>query len=300
MVQIQLPEQEKQVVEEERRAGVEAGQVGEDPLLPTTVHQSINKRQRQQATSKSCVILVLLSCLFAILTVKKICDLNEQNLFLRQQLALERQKDSALKMAVRDNIPSARFLGHRFTKAQVELLESESQLPMPVSSWTINLSILWASDQITPCDMHQLSHLLADEIYNKLEAKEEEWLEEEEESIHDPDAASVLEKALGSDLDAEIQKYYAEKYEEKSLLSEWGDSEEEGYGSSEETSSEEYDEEAIADMMLGKEEEEEGPFHENDYDYMADVRGEYDEVEVEREVEGLVDQTLYDSDDYYK
>merc|ERR1719318_2095764 len=139
-----------------------------------------------------------------------------------------------------------------------------------------------------------------------LEAKEEEWLEEEgeeeeeeEEEIHDPDAASVLEKALGSDLDAEIQKYYAEKYEEKSLLSEWGDSEEEGYGSSEETSSEEYDEEAIADMMLGKEEEE-GPFHENDYDYMADVRGEYDDVEVEREVEGLVDQTLYDSDDYYK
>ena len=185
----------------------------------------------------------------------------------------------------------------------MELLESESQLPMPISSWTINLSILWASDEITPCDMHQLSHLLADEIYNKLEAKEEEWLEEEEEEeeeIHDPDAASVLEKALGSDLDAEIQKYNAEKYEEKSLLSEWGDSEEEGYSSSEETSSEEYDEEAIADMMLGKEEEEEYPFHENDYDYMSDVRGEYDEVEVEKEVEGLVDQTLYDSDDYYE
>merc|ERR1711973_397785 len=140
------------------------------------------------------------------------------------------------------------------------------------------------------------SHLLADEIYNKLEAKEEEWLEEEgeEEEIRDPDAASVLEKALGSDLDAEIQKYYAEKYEEKSLLSEWGDSEEEGYGSSEETSSEEYDEEAIA-----MEEEEEYPIHENDYDYMADVRGEYDEVEVEKEVEGLVDQALYDSDDYF-
>merc|ERR1711872_623712 len=109
--------------------------------------------------------------------------------------------------------------------------------------------------------------------------------EDEEEEIRDPDAASVLEEALGSDLDAEIQKYYAEKYEEKSLLSEWGDSEEEGYGSSEETSSEEYDEEAIADTMLGKEED---PFHENDYDYMADVRGEYDEVEVEKEVEGLV------------
>merc|ERR1711962_646627 len=131
-----------------RLSHIALAQVGEDPLLPTTIHHSINKRQRQQATSKSCVILVLLSCLFAILTVKKICDLNEQNLFLRQQLALERQKDSALKMAVRDNIPSARFLGHRFTKAQVELLESESQLPMPVSSWTINLSILWASDEI--------------------------------------------------------------------------------------------------------------------------------------------------------
>ena len=150
---------------------------------------------------------------------------------------------------------------------------------MPISSWTINLSILWASDEITPCDMHQLSHLLADEIYNTMEAKEEveEWLEKEEEN-----------------------------YEEKSLLSEWGDSEEEGYGSSEETSSEEYDEEAVADMMLGKEEDtiakedEEDPFPENDYDYMADVRGEYDEVEVEKEVGGLVDQTLYDSDDYYE
>ena len=59
-------------------------------------------------------------------------------------------------------------------------------------------------------------------------------------------------------------------------------------------------------MMLGKEEDtiakedEEDPFPENDYDYMADVRGEYDEVEVEKEVEGLVDQTLYDSDDYHE
>merc|ERR1712198_774621 len=146
-------------------------------------------RERRQTTNKSCIILVLLSCLFAILTVKKICDLNEQNIWLRQQLSIERQKDSALKLAVRDNIPSARFLGHRFTKAEVELVEEESRLQLvPASSWTINLSVLWASPDITPCDMHQLSHVLADEIYNRVEAREQlnaaaAWQDEEEEEM---------------------------------------------------------------------------------------------------------------------
>jgi len=295
MVQIQLPEQEKPDVaqdeeqEEERRRDVERGQQGggEAPLLATSVLYPV-PRERRQTTNKGCIILVLLSCLFAILTVKKICDLNEQNMWLRQQLTIERQKDSALKLAVRDNIPSARFLGHRFTQAEVELVEEESRLQaMPVSSWTINLSVLWASDDITPCDMHKLSNVLADEIYNRVEARERlaaaaAWQEEEEE-----------EEKMGENEQAEF------------LLSEWAaDMEGEEYQSSEESSSEEYDEEAITDIIFGnkvseEEEEEEYPFHMSDYDYLADVKGEYDELAVDKKV-GDSAEHLYDTDDYYK
>jgi len=285
MVQIQLPEQEKPLEqkEEEVRGDVERGrgiqQQGEAPLLPTSVRHPVPK-ERRQTTNKSCIILVLLSCLFAILTVKKICDLNEQNIWLRQQLSIERQKDSALKLAVRDNIPSARFLGHRFTKAEVELVEEESRLqPVPASTWTINLSVLWASPDITPCDMHQLSHVLADEIYNRVEARERlnaaaAWQEEEEEMEENEQA--------------------------EFLLSEWANLKDEDYGSSEQSSNEDYDEEAITDILLGKEvAEEEYPFHVSDYDYLADVKGEYDELAVDKETGGFAED-LYDTDDYYK
>jgi len=285
MVQIQLPEQEKPLEqkEEEVRGDVERGtgvqQQGEAPLLPTSVRHPV-PRERRQTTNKSCIILVLLSCLFAILTVKKICDLNEQNIWLRQQLSIERQKDSALKLAVRDNIPSARFLGHRFTKAEVELVEEESRLqPVPASTWTINLSVLWASPDITPCDMHQLSHVLADEIYNRVEARERlnaaaAWQEEEEEMEENEQA--------------------------EFLLSEWANLKDEDYGSSEQSSNEDYDEEAITDILLGKEvAEEEYPFHVSDYDYLADVKGEYDELAVDKETGGFAED-LYDTDDYYK
>jgi len=285
MVQIQLPEQEKPLEqkEEEVRGDVERGtgvqQQGEAPLLPTSVRHPV-PRERRQTTNKSCIILVLLSCLFAILTVKKICDLNEQNIWLRQQLSIERQKDSALKLAVRDNIPSARFLGHRFTKAEVELVEEESRLqPVPASTWTINLSVLWASPDITPCDMHQLSHVLADEIYNRVEARDRlnaaaAWQEEEEEMEENEQA--------------------------EFLLSEWANLKDEDYGSSEQSSNEDYDEEAITDILLGKEvAEEEYPFHVSDYDYLADVKGEYDELAVDKETGGFAED-LYDTDDYYK
>lgn len=269
--------------EEEVRGDMERGrgvqQQGEAPLLPTSVRHPV-PRERRQTTNKSCIILVLLSCLFAILTVKKICDLNEQNIWLRQQLSIERQKDSALKLAVRDNIPSARFLGHRFTKAEVELVEAESRLqPVPASTWTINLSVLWASPDITPCDMHQLSHVLADEIYNRVEARDRlnaaaAWQKEEEEMEENEQA--------------------------EFLLSEWANLKDEDYGSSEQSSNEDYDEEAITDILLGKEvAEEEYPFHVSDYDYLADVKGEYDELAVDKETGGFAED-LYDTDDYYK
>merc|ERR1711971_667878 len=124
----------------------------------------------------------------------------------------------------------------------------------------------------------------ADEIYNRVEARERlaaaaAWQEEEE----------VEEEEMGENEEAEF------------LLSEWADLEGEEYESSEETSSEEYDEEAITDIIFGNkvDEEEEYPFHMSDYDYLADVKGEYDELAVDKEVGGSAEH-LYDTDDYYK
>ena len=151
----------------------------------------------------------------------------------------------------------SRFLGHRFTKAEVEVVEEESKLP--ASSWTINLSVLWASPNITPSDMHQLSHVLADEIYNRVEARDQlaaAWQEEEEE---------VEEEEVEEDDQAEF------------LLSEWADMKDEEYGS--------------------LTEEDEYPFHMSDYDYLTDVKGEYDELSVDKETFA---EHLYDTDDYYK
>ena len=183
-------------------------------------------------------------------------------------------------------MPMSRFLGHQFTKAEVELVEEESRVQaVPVSTWTINLSVLWASPDITPCDMHKLSHVLADEIYNRVEASEQlaaaaAWQEEEEEE-------GMEEEEMGENEQAEF------------LLSEWADLEGEEYESSEESSNEEYDEEAITDIIFGKEEVIEYPFHMSDYDYLANVKGEYDELAVDKEVGGSAED-LYDTDDYYK
>ena len=161
-------------------------------------------------------------------------------------------------------------------------MEEESRLqPLPASTWTINLSVLWASPDITPCDMHQLSHVLADEIYNRVEAREQQlaaaaaWQEEEEEMGENEQAAEFL-------------------------LNEWADLKDEDYGLSEQSSNEDYDEEAITDILLGKEvAEEEYPFHVSDYDYLANVKGEYDELAVDKETDGFAED-LYDTDDYYK
>ena len=176
-----------------------------------------------------------------------------------------------------------RFLGHQFTKAEMQLVEQESRLEaIPVSTWTINLSVLWASPDITPCDMHQLSHVLADEIYNRVEARDQlnhAWQEEEEmeEEKEENDAVEILINDLKE------------------------------YGSSEENSNEEYDEEEINDLIeniLGEdvdeeeymndyEEEEEEYMNDyedmGDYDYLADVNGEYDELAMELEADDVND-----------
>merc|ERR1719516_810496 len=40
-----------------------------------------------------------MAVLFSFFTIKEICDLKQENIVLRQMLALERQKDAALKLA---------------------------------------------------------------------------------------------------------------------------------------------------------------------------------------------------------
>ena len=57
------------------------------------------------------------------------------------------------------------FLGHKFNSAESEQVEAEGKVEQPPSTWSINLSVLWTSPRITPCDMASLSHILAEEIY---------------------------------------------------------------------------------------------------------------------------------------
>merc|ERR1719470_789539 len=119
-------------------------------------------------------LLVILAIIFTVSAVKQICDLKEQNISLLQQLAFEIQKDAALKLAVRDNIPAQRFIQHRFNSVEAGQVEAEGKVDQPTSTWSINLSVLWTSPLITPCDMARLSHILTQEIY----AQHEEHVKE--------------------------------------------------------------------------------------------------------------------------
>merc|ERR1712098_785146 len=53
----------------------------------------------------------------------------------------------------------------------------------PKSSWSINLSVLWTSPTITPCDMSRLARVLAEEIYQAQEEKGKKWEEETQEEF---------------------------------------------------------------------------------------------------------------------
>jgi len=236
------------------------GQIqGEAPLLPCTLQEARSRgRENGRAGNRGCLLLVLLSVIFAVLTVKKICDLKEENLRLWEQLSIERQKDSVLKMALRENIPSTRFLAHQFTAAEVALVEADGRVEATAGSrWTINLSVLWASPLITPCDMHALSHVLAEEIYSKGaelrgadEQEEQEKLELEEE-LEELRLPGMVNTVLMLPKDEDVTS--AEEDEElKELLEDL-----------------EWDEASYDNKLdMGSEE----------YDYLGNVAGEYDEL----------------------
>merc|ERR1739838_254073 len=177
-------------------------------------------------------LMVILAIIFSLTAIKQICDLKEQNIRLMKQLAFERQKDAALKLAVRDNIPAVKFIQQRFNSVETDLVEAEGKVDQPNTGWSINLSVLWTSPIITPCDMARLSHILAEEIY----AHQEEMLEQTN-SLNDINEVD-MEEEIGNEEIAianflksanifEPNEYENKESSEENDLSEENDSSEE-------------------------------------------------------------------------
>jgi len=165
-------------------------------LLPT-ISPEIQERRldvshKRSSSSLASTLLVILSIIFAVSALKQICDLREQNLSLMQQLAFERQKDAALKLAVRHNVPKEKFLQNMYSPAEAGRVEAEGKIEQPRSTWSINLSVLWTSPTITPCEMSRLAQVLAREIYQVQEEQEKAWEQEETEEQYMKEESKLL------------------------------------------------------------------------------------------------------------
>lgn len=278
MVQIQLPEQDKV---QGMKAVVGGGSVGAMPLLPNTVRDVASTRKEQQTgTNRSYIWLVFLSILFAIVSVKKVCDLKEENLRLLQQLAIERQKDSVLKLAVRDNISPTRFLGHQFTDAEVAEVTGQSKLEAQPGSWTINLMVLWSSPEVSVCDMRKLSHILAQEIYSKGTEEQEEaripWMElaENTNEENEPESEETEDSA-----ESEESEESDEVLDEPNVSSR--DVEDVLLKVLHEMDADYVDEKRTSEDTWLTEGPEE--YHEDEYDYLEDLDGAYDTIDLFRD-----------------
>merc|ERR1711872_201840 len=208
-------------------------------LLPTINPEFRERRldnpRNRSSSSIASTLLVILSFIFAVSALKQICDLREQNLSLMQQLAYERQKDAALKLAVRDNIPENRFMQHRFNSEEAEKVEAEGIVEEPRSTWSINLSVLWTSPTITPCDMSRLARVLAEEIYQVQEENGKKWNEETQEELGNDESGL---------------SWSGENEKSKNLFEDSIESEEDLSEESEEKSSEESKEHATKEDLL--------------------------------------------------
>jgi len=190
MVQIRLAQEEKHKQGDEEAPVVEAVLLpGPGPAPPS---------RPQVCRTALSLLLALLSVVFAAGAVKQLCDLKAENLRLAGELGRARQELAALKLTVRDNVPEPTFLQHRWGGKEAEMVEEEGKAAVgrPERGWTVNLSVLWTSPTISPCDMAQLSRALAMEIYSgqqtgvpapwhSLESEEEELENELEEEVED-------------------------------------------------------------------------------------------------------------------
>merc|ERR1711953_990045 len=171
-------------------------------------------RQRASRCYGLYVFLFFMLGISFLATVKRLCDYKEQNLRLRQELALERQKDAVLKEAVRSNVPEAKFgLLSRVPAWDIDVeVPGEEETP----GWfSVNLMVLWSSPRITPCDMAQLSHLLAMEIYHhkevihvlqaeSIEAEKEYYSEDDDEDEEEEEDEENWKRRTGLDTLEEI------------------------------------------------------------------------------------------------
>merc|ERR1719315_743393 len=84
----------------------------------------------------------------------------------------------------------------RFSSAENEKVEAEGKVEEPRSSWSINLSVLWTSPTITPCDMSRLAKVLAKEIYQVQEDQGKTWEQEktkEENMMEQSELSNLLQ-----------------------------------------------------------------------------------------------------------
>jgi len=195
-------------------------------LLPT-ISPEIQERRldvshKRSSSSLASTLLVILSIIFAVSALKQICDLREQNLSLMQQLAFERQKDAALKLAVRHNVPKEKFLQNMYSPAEAGRVEAEGKIEQPRSTWSINLSVLWTSPTITPCEMSRLAQVLAREIYQVQEEQEKAWEQEEteEQNMKEESKLSYLPQSGKIEENEDLSDESVESKEESSDESE--------------------------------------------------------------------------------
>lgn len=257
MVQLKLPEMEKESPSLLPTTH-EEGELGLDTESRSQLGLVTKRRPPSLLSNKSCGLLVLLALVFSLVTVKEMCDLKQENMELRQLLAIERQKDAALKLAVRDNIPSSRFLSHTFSPSEVALVAAEGttdHIQVQPAGWSIKLSVLWTSPTITPCDMARLSHLLAEEIYTH-------------QIVSEFDSAPLLDEKFGinyEDLEEEVKENEMFHYD-SSLAEEYE------WNNEDEDSDEDSGEDSVED--IGEDSGEDSGEESVEYDWSAELESD--------------------------
>jgi len=184
MVKISIPDQQKDL---DKKPILKTGlpiKTNCEMQMPTQLDSSIQNAQptktviiaKAERKKYKCTLTILMGVvLLMIFQLKSFCDLKEENLRLHKELRLERIKDATLKKAVSDYVPEADFLSTRYTETDIEPFNhQEDEDPESGSRWSINVGVLWTSDDITRCDMALLSKVLAHQIYHITEANPNE------------------------------------------------------------------------------------------------------------------------------
>merc|ERR1712168_151635 len=165
MVQIKMLEAAKADLKSSELTSV----TSTSPSVVPDVRRVRTNPQRSSRSSGLTVFLFLLLGVSFMATVKRLCDYKELNLRLRQDLAIEKQKDYLLKQAVRAAVPEEQFaILSNIPNLDTEVPEEE------VPGWfsMVHLRFLWTSPRLYICkDMVAFTRQLVVEIYRKEEVQ---------------------------------------------------------------------------------------------------------------------------------